>query len=112
MMAKTMVDVPAALRNTMQILQTKPGNYKLFGVYWWAMKAQLKEAGYTMDNLYLLGSYVDHETAAQIPRAGLEETLRAAFTEYGHNATFSHGDGRVEAPDGELVTIWDGDAGY
>jgi len=82
MMSETM-DVPAALRNTMQILQTKPGNYKLFGVYWWAMKVQLKLAGYTTDNLYMLGSYVDPETAAQIPKAGLEETLRAAFTEYG-----------------------------
>jgi hypothetical protein len=36
----------------------------------------------------------------------------AALEEYGHNARFPHPDGLVEDPDGELVTIYDEDAGF
>ena len=105
-----MMDVAAALRNVVQQLQEEPQRYRLFGVWWWPVKALLRRAGYGQDQLYMLGSYQDAETAALVPRAGLEDTLRAAFEEYRQNAAYPHPDGRAEAPDGELITIWDQDA--
>jgi hypothetical protein len=105
------IDVPQALRNVVQMLQTDPKRYKYFGVWWWPVKALLKRAGYGPDQLYMLGSYQDANTAAMVPREGLEDTLRAAFTEYGHNARYGRSGGVVENPDGELVTIFDEDAG-
>jgi hypothetical protein len=106
------MNVENALRNALQQLQEEPGRYKLFGVWWWAMKAMLKRAGYGPDQLYMLGSYTDPETAAMVPAASLNETLEAAFGEYRHNAMFPHTAGQVENPDGELVTIFDADAGF
>jgi hypothetical protein len=76
------------------------------------VKALLKRAGHGPDQLYLLGSYQDATTAALVPPAGIEETLMAALEEYGHNARFPDPDGLVEDPDGELVTIYDEDAGF
>lgn len=105
-----MIDVPAALRNVVQQLQEEPQRYRLFGVWWWPVKAVLKRAGYGPAQLYMLGNYQDPETAAQVPQASLDDTLRAAFEEYAANAAYPHPDGRAEAPDGELVTIWDQDA--
>ncbi|WP_431860171.1 hypothetical protein [Azospirillum sp.] len=105
------MDVHAALRNVLQQLQADPQRYRWFGVWWWPVKALLKRAGYGPDQLYMLGSYQDPETAALVPSEGLEATLRAAFEEYGSNARFGRPGGRVEGPDGELVTIYDEDAG-
>jgi hypothetical protein len=107
-----MIDTAAAVRNVLQQLQTEPRRYRLFGVYWPAVKALLKRAGYGPDQLYLLGSYQDAATAALVPPAGIEETLMAALEEYGYNARFPHPDGLVEDPDGGLVTIYDEDAGF
>ena len=59
----------------------------------------------------MLGDFVDSITAALVPPAGLEDTLRAAFAEYGQNARYPRSDGMVEAPDGELVMVHDEDAG-
>jgi hypothetical protein len=105
------MDVPTALRNTLQQLQTDPRRYKLFGIYWPAIKALLKRHGYGVDQLYMLGDYQDQTTAALVPKMGLEETLRTAFEEYGQNARYPHPGGMVEDPDGELVLIYDEDAG-
>lgn len=105
------MDVHAALRNVLSQLQVEPRRYKLFGVYWWPVKALLKRSGYGPDQLGLLGAYQDPETAAMVPPAGLVETLRAAFLEYQANARYPRPDGRVENPDGELVSIIDPDAG-
>jgi hypothetical protein len=105
------IDVPSALRNTLQQLQADPRRYKLFGIYWPAIKALLKRHGYGADQLYMLGDYHDAITAAMIPKMGLEETLRTAFEEYGQNARSPHPGGMVEDPDGEMVLIYDEDAG-
>jgi hypothetical protein len=104
------IDVHAAFRNVVQQLQVEPQRYKLFGVWWWPMKALLKRAGYGPDQIYMLGSYQDPETASQVPHEGLLETLQAAFAKFAFNATFPHPGGVVEAPDGEMVTIYDEDA--
>ena len=106
------VDVHPSLKAVMQQLQDNPQRYRCFGVYWWPIKALLKRAGYTQDNLYLLGSYQDPETAALVPHMGLQDTLRAAFAEYGQNLRYPHPDGMVEDPDGEMVRLWDEDAGF
>jgi hypothetical protein len=42
---------------------------------------------------------------------GLEDTLRAAFQEYRQNACYPHAGGMVEDPDGQMVMIYDEDAG-
>lgn len=104
------MDIPAALKNVVQQLQVEPQRYKLFGVWWWAVKALLRRAGYGTDQLYMLGTYQDPATAALVPREGLEDTLRAAFEEYGFNARYPHTDNLVEDPDGDLVTVFDADA--
>jgi hypothetical protein len=39
----------------------------------------------------MLGSYQDAATAALVPKAGLEDTLAAAFEKYGQNAPVSRG---------------------
>jgi hypothetical protein len=44
-----------------------------------------------------------------VPKAGLEDTLAAAFEEYGQNARYSRS---AEGPDGGLVMIYDEDAGF
>ncbi len=105
-----MTDPKMALRNILATLQQEPSRYRLFGVYWWPVKRLLKAAGYTRENLYLLGDYDDPETAALVPPAGLQATLRAALAEYGENARYGRGGGWVEAPDGEIVQISDCDA--
>lgn len=109
--AKVEINIESAIRNVVTLLNKMPNRYKLFGVWWWPIKALLKVAGYGPDQLYMLGDYQDPETAAQVPAADLQGTLTAAFTEYGQNARNPHSDGRVEAPEGELITIWDDDAG-
>lgn len=110
-MSTVTIDVPATFRNIVQQLQEEPQRYKLFGVYWYAIKALLKRAGYGPDQLYMLGSYQDPDTIARMPHMGLQATLEAALEEYGQNARYPHPDGQVEDPDGELVTIFDEDAG-
>ena len=107
----TEAGVASSLRNCMLLLQQKPKNYKLFGIYWWPVKALLKRAGYTTAQAYMLGDYFDPEVAEMVPKAGVIPTLEAAFREYGFNARFPHADNKVENPDGELVTIFDSDAG-
>jgi hypothetical protein len=102
----------STMRNIVQQLQQDPKRYRCFGVYWWPIKLLLKRHGYGPENLYLLGSYQDPTTAALVPRAGLTETIEAAMLEYGQNLRFPHPEGMVEDPDGELVRIWDEDAGF
>ena len=105
------IDPTRALANVLEMLQTDPAAYKLFGIYWWPVKALLRRV-YDRDRLYLLGSYQDPVTAALVPGGmGLQATLQAAFAEYGRNARFGRAGGVVEDPDGDLVTIYDEDAG-
>lgn len=106
-----MIDVQQAFRNVMQLLQQQPRRYKLFGIYWWPIKTMLRDAGYGPDQLYMLGEYQDPGTAALVPPMPMMETLAAACREYAHNARYGRPGGVVEDPDGEMVTIYDEDAG-
>lgn len=99
-------------RNVLLLLQTDPRLYRNFGVYWWLVKHLLKQH-YTRDNLYLLGDYIDREAAARIPHhADVREALQAAIDTYNINAQYNMGRDEVMAPDGELVRMWDDDAGF
>ena len=106
------VDVPATLTRILQQLQTDPWRYRCFGIYWWPVKAMLKRAGYTTENLAMLGTYQDPDPARLVPPMILQDTLQAALQEYGRNTRYPHPDGMVEDPDGELVRLWDEDAGF
>jgi len=106
-----MVDMKDVFRNIVQQLQLEPRRYKLFGIYWWPIKALLKASGYTTDNLYMLGGYQDEMTASLVPKMSLQDTITAALEEYGQNAVFPHPDGAVEDPNGEMVVVFDEDAG-
>ena len=106
-----LIQVADMLRNTVAMLQANPERYSAFGVYWWPVKALLKRAGYGPENLMMLGDYEDPETAAMAPATGLQETLAAAIETYGYNVAYPHTEGKVEAPDGSLITIYDVDAG-
>ena len=99
------------LRNVVQLLQERPERYKAFGVFWWPVKAILKHQGYGPDQLYFLGDYVDPSTVDRVAEANLADTLHAAILEYNQNLTFPHPGGVVEDPDGELIIIYDADAG-
>jgi hypothetical protein len=103
------IAIPKALQNILQQLQEEPQRYRLFGVWWWPVKALLRRQ-YTVDNLYMLGTYQDATTAAMVPSANLQDTMRAALDEYAFNASFPHPAGMVESPDGEMVRLFDADA--
>jgi hypothetical protein len=103
------INVPLALQNILQQLQEEPQRYRLFGVWWWFIKALLRRT-YSTDNLYLLGQYQDAETAGMVPSETLQDTMRAALEEYRFNAMFPHPGGYVENPDGEIVRLFDADA--
>ena len=104
------IDVRTTLRNVLQSLQDEPQRYKLFGIYWWPIKAFLKRMGYGPEQLYMLGDYQDATTAALVPKMDLADTMGAALEEYGRNARYPHPGGVVEDPDGEMVLIYDEDA--
>jgi hypothetical protein len=105
------VQVQEALRNIVVLLQANPQRYRCFSCWWWPIKVLLIGAGYTRDNLYYLGSYIDAETAALVPPGDLQATLKAALEAYRYNVAYPHPNEMVEGPDGELVRLWDADAG-
>lgn len=105
------MDVHTALRNVLLVLQADPTRYRCFGVYWWPVKKLLRGAGYGRDQFYMLSDYQDTDQANQVPVAGLADTLREAFAAYALNLAYPHSGGKVEASDGELITVWDEDAG-
>lgn len=107
-----MIDPKTFAASTLQLLQDDPRRYKLFGVYWYLVKAVLKKF-YTRDNLHLLGDHVDPDVAARMPEhADLQEALAAAIEEYRQNASFNLGRSDVEDPTGGgTVELIDPDAG-
>jgi hypothetical protein len=106
------IDATEVLGNVMRDLQANPTRYRAFGVYWWPIKAMLKTAGYTTENLHYLGDYEDPETAALVPDGDLQTTLSRALTDYAYNVAYPHTGDQVESPTGELVLLWDADAGF
>lgn len=108
-----MIDAKAFAASTLQLLQQDPRRYRCFGPYWWFVKALLKQF-YTRENLHLLGDYEPPDAVERLPAAALESLpamLEAATEEYRQNAMFNLGRNQVEAPDGEVFTLVDPDAG-
>jgi hypothetical protein len=105
------MNVELALHNTLQQLQVNPARYRLFGIYWWPVKALPRQQGYGPEQCFLLGAYEDPMTTALVPPRSTEETLAAAFAEYGQHAAYPHSSGMVEDADGEMVYLLDEDAG-
>lgn len=95
-----------------ELLSEAPHRYRNFGVYWYFIKAFLKRAGYTKDNLYLLGDFSDESVSAAMPQhESLDEALSAAVQEYRNNAQHNLGRSEVFSPDGDKIMLFDEDAG-
>ena len=97
--------------STLQMLLEQPARYRNYGVYWFFVKALLKEF-YTKENLYLLGDYMNPAVIAMMPEhKNLQEALRATMETYNNNATWNMNSPSVTAPDGEQITLYDEDVG-
>jgi hypothetical protein len=97
-------------KNILEFLKSDPRAYRSFGVWWWSVKTFLRQF-YGRDDLYCLGSYVDTAQAAELPKLPIELMLARALEEHQLNTRFNAHSNHVENLDGELVTIWDDDAG-
>lgn len=104
-------DVPKALEAIVRLLQQEPIRYKLFGIYWWAVKRILKQHGYGPDQLYMLGHYTDPEAEASLPAETDEYLLVLAIREQQERAFSEWGSGDCYTPDGEPYHLEDQDAG-
>lgn len=104
------INVQAALRNIVLVLQAEPRKYRCFGVWWWPVKRLLRER-YGRDQLYLLGAYEDAGVAAHAPDLPPDELLPLALEEFNQNDRYNLGRNIVVAPDGEPCVIFDEDAG-
>lgn len=106
-----MIDPKTFAASTLQLLQEDPRRYRNFGTHWYLVKEVLKRF-YTRDNLHLLGDYRDLTVIERMPpHADLQDALAAAIEEYRQNASFNLGRQVVAAPDGEVFTLIDPDAG-
>ena len=110
-MSEKMLPPDKIAETFLRVLQADPVKYRNFGVYWWFVKKFMKRF-YSKANLYMLGDYVDETQAAMVPtHDSLEETLQEAIGTWQHNAMFNLDRADVLTPDGEVVTIFDQDAG-
>ena len=97
-------------KNVLSILQSRPERYKEFGVYWWYIKAILKQH-YTKDNLYMLGDYVDKNMVKELSSYSEDELFEMAIEEHQQNSAYGLGSDSVYTPEGESYVIYDEDAG-
>lgn len=106
-----MIDTKQCAANILQLLQADPAKYVNFGMYWFLIKALLKQY-YTADNLYLLGDYTDPSVNARVPAfPSVQDMLAAALEEYSQNARLNLGSNQVQDADGDVFTLHDADAG-
>ena len=107
-----MIDPKTFATSTLQLLQDDPRRYRLFGAYWYLVKALLNKF-YTRDNLALLGDNIDPAVAERIPHhENLQEALEGAIAEYRKNAQFNMGSNDVEdLVGGGTFALVDPDAG-
>ena len=106
-----MIEPKQYAASVLQLLQGDPAKYVNFGMYWFLVKALLKQY-YTVDNLYLLGDYVDNSVNERVPAfSSLQEMLEAAAEEYQSNAMYNLQSNQVQDADGDVFTLHDLDAG-
>lgn len=105
-------NLPEALRNIVQVLQTDPRTYRSFGAYWWAVKAILKRHGYTTDQFYGLGDCTDQEALRHIEPGPDELVLARALDFHQYHTMFYLNDPVSYFPDsGEPYQLFDPDMG-
>ena len=102
-------DIDKCLMKILQILQQNPASYRAFGIYWWPIKALLKQK-YTKDNLYMLGNYEDPDGVSRVPSVDVVEMIELALSEYSTNISFGLGSNQVTDTEGDPYTIYDQDA--
>jgi len=107
-----MIDPKTFAASTLHLLQDDPRRYRLFGAYWYLVKAVLKKF-YTSENLHLLGDHVDRDVVERMPKhEDLQSALAAAVEEYRQNASFNLGSAEVEdLAGGGTFRLVDPDAG-
>lgn len=96
-------------QNVAELLRREPLYYRNFGVWWWAVKAQLKAVGISREQLACLGDYDDPPCQRYYedlsPSEVWDEALRAQL----ENATGNRNSAWTTAPDGETYHLYDGD---
>lgn len=104
------IDVPAALRNILMVLQKQPVQYRNFGVWWWPVK-RLMKTKYSAGHLFLLGGYEDPAARELTPELPPADMLRQALETYTMNRRYLLGSNRVQDLEGQPYLIVDDDAG-
>lgn len=109
-MATDFVDPAVFAANIRKLLADDVRRYRLFGVYWFFIKALLRRF-YDRHNLpFLAGTYEDPTVNERIPPGqNVYEMMSAAAAEYQHNASFAVGSRELTDPDGEFFTLQDPD---
>lgn len=109
-MATDFVDPAAFAANIRQLLADDVRRYKLFGAYWFFVKALLRRF-YDKHNLpFLAGTYEDPTVNERIPPGqNVYEMMASAAGEYQQNATFAVGAQELTDADGEFFTLVDPD---
>jgi len=93
-----------------QLLAERPERYKLFGVWWYYVKALLKRQ-YSRDELPMLGDFEQPEVLALMPELDAQESLAAAIATYQDNAYYGLGRTDQVTADGEPFNLYDEDVG-
>ncbi len=103
--------VEDALHAIVRDLQVTPRRYRWFGVWWWPVKAMLRRAGMAPLIGPELGTYMDAEAVAALPRALLTpgHVLAEAAREYQFAARLDPGREWADTPAGDRVRIHDPD---
>lgn len=97
--------------NIRQILDNDVRSYRNFGVYWYFVKAALKQF-YGRDQMPILGDYEQPEVVSRMPAYGsFEDAMHDALLYWRANWENNHNQATSMAPDNEPVTLWDADVG-
>jgi hypothetical protein len=96
------MDRPGAL-NIMSLIAADPLYYRNFGVWWFAVKAQLREAGHD------LGTYTDPAAEAYYDGLSPSELLDEAIEHQIEARQIRASSAFHMTPDGEPFQIWDED---
>ena len=104
------IDPKTFAESVRALLSEDVRRYRLFGAYWYFVKALLRKY-YDFHNLYFLrGTYEDPSVIERMP-TGLDvfELLERAAEEYAENAAFNLGRNEVVDDEGEHFVLLDPD---
>lgn len=95
-------------QSIVQMLQHDPLYFRAFGPFWWPVKAALKRAGFTRDNIPHLGDYVDPQARHFFDGRPTADVLGEALIYQAERVHHLH-DPNHETPDGDPYTLRDED---